>query len=89
MMAIETIPEDRLAFTVNGACAALGLGRNSVYALIEDGTLQSFCLAGRRLITRESIVDAIRRAPHGKPSRFNIKRKQMEKARAARRRAAE
>jgi len=48
---MQTPPSfDRLAYTVSEACAALGIGRTSLYKLIAERKLQTVRIAGRRLI---------------------------------------
>ena len=39
-----------LAYSVNGFCAKVPIGRTSVYELIKQGKLKSVVVAGRRLI---------------------------------------
>lgn len=40
---------------------ALGLGRTSVYKLLNAGQLTSICIGGRRLIVRTSVSELIAR----------------------------
>jgi hypothetical protein len=47
--------DGRLLITISETSVVLGPGRNSIYALLETGELQSVVIAGRRLITIESI----------------------------------
>ena len=42
--------DEPLAYRVNDACRALGLGRTTIYKLIGDGKLRSVTVAGRTLI---------------------------------------
>jgi Helix-turn-helix domain len=49
-------PDDRLAFGINEAAAVSGICRNSIYKLLNTGTLPSRKIAGRRLILREDLV---------------------------------
>jgi hypothetical protein len=53
---------EKLAFTVDQACYAAGLGRNSIYDLMNAGTLPSRKVAGRRLILREDLLAVLRGA---------------------------
>ena len=53
---------DKLAYTVDQACWAAGLGRNSLYDLMNSGTLPSRRVAGRRLILREDLLAVLRGA---------------------------
>jgi excisionase family DNA binding protein len=57
---IEEVHSDKLAFTIDQACAAAGLGRNSIYDLMNSGTLPSRRVAGRRLILREDLLAVLR-----------------------------
>ena len=43
---------DRLSYTVNEACAAIGIGRTSLYELVKSGELTLVKVAGRSLIRR-------------------------------------
>jgi excisionase family DNA binding protein len=50
-----------LAVSINDAAKALGLGRTSIYQMINDGRLDAFKLGRRTLVRVESIrrlVDA-------------------------------
>jgi excisionase family DNA binding protein len=42
--------EDRIAVSIRDATEMTGLGRNSLYNLINAGTLASYMIGGRRLI---------------------------------------
>jgi excisionase family DNA binding protein len=48
-------PDERLALRVNDAALMAGLGRSSIYKLIDNGRLRSTKVGGRRLILRESL----------------------------------
>jgi excisionase family DNA binding protein len=45
-----------LAYRVPEFCKAIGLGRTSVYALINDGTLDSIKIGKCRLIPRKAAL---------------------------------
>jgi len=63
MRPTDTIrPEERIAYTLDEACLVIGLGRNSIYNLINEGTLPSRKVAGRRLILREDLLAIARGA---------------------------
>jgi excisionase family DNA binding protein len=50
-----------LAISINDAAKALGVGRTSIYQMINDGRLEAFKLGRRTLVKTESIrrlVDA-------------------------------
>lgn len=44
-----------LAISISDAAQSLGLGRTSIYAMINDGRLEAFKLGRRRLVTVESV----------------------------------
>jgi len=48
-----------LAYRVNDAAAISGLGRSSLYKLMNSGQLRSVLVAGRRLIPAEALRDLI------------------------------
>lgn len=49
-------------FRINDACRVLGLGRSTIYKLINEGQLKSITIAGRTLIPRQAIEDLIAKA---------------------------
>jgi hypothetical protein len=49
----ETKPVERLAYTVNDFCRAVGFGRTKTYELINSGQLKTVYVGGRRLITTD------------------------------------
>jgi len=51
-----------ISVTIPGAKKATGLGTTTLYSLINDGKLESFCIGRRRLITWASLK---RLANHG------------------------
>lgn len=48
-------PSPPLAYRVNDAARAVGLGRTKIYALIKTGKLASVLVGGRRLILADSL----------------------------------
>lgn len=46
---------DRLSYTVNEACTALGIGRTSLYELVKNGELTLVKVAGRSLVRRAEL----------------------------------
>lgn len=46
---------DIIAVSINDAARALGLGRTSIYSLINEGKLEARKLGRRTLVTTESI----------------------------------
>ena len=55
-------PEDRLAYRIDDAAAAVGLSRSKLYKLAEAGQLQMTKVAGRTLVLREDLLALL----HGK-----------------------
>jgi excisionase family DNA binding protein len=51
-----------LVLSIADTAKALGLGRTSIYAMIEDGRLDAIKLGSRRLVTTESIRRVIEQA---------------------------
>lgn len=45
-------PVEPIAYRVDDAARVVGLSRTTLYALISDGTLPSYKVAGRRLVRR-------------------------------------
>jgi excisionase family DNA binding protein len=46
---------DPLAISVNGAAKALGVGRSSIYSLLNSGKLEAIKIGRRTLLTTASI----------------------------------
>ena len=53
----KTLAPYKVAYRVDEAVAAYGLGRSTIYELIRDGKLKAVKAAGRRLIMRRDIED--------------------------------
>lgn len=51
-----------IAYRVNDACHAIGLGRTKLYSLIAEGKLKPVKIAGRTLIPRSEIERLIEEA---------------------------
>lgn len=51
----RTPPDGKLAYRVPEACAALGIGRTSLYELVKDGKLRLAKVAGRTLVPRSEL----------------------------------
>ena len=45
----------KLAYSINETAHALSIGRTSVYAMIADGRLETFCMGRRRLVKAASV----------------------------------
>lgn len=52
-------PTSKLAYTVEQACEAVGLGRNYLYVAISKGQLRSFKAGRRRLISAKALQEYI------------------------------
>lgn len=48
-------PDDRLALRINDAAAVAGLGRSTLYKLIDSGKLRTVKIGKRRLVIRKSL----------------------------------
>jgi excisionase family DNA binding protein len=48
-------PNDRVALRINDAVAMSGLGRSTIYKLIDSEKLRSVKIGKRRLVIRESL----------------------------------
>lgn len=47
--------QDKLAYRIADACAALGIGRTSLYELVKTGELKLIKIAGRTLVPRSEL----------------------------------
>jgi excisionase family DNA binding protein len=47
---------EKIAFTIDEACTAVGLGKTSLYEAISEGKLKSFKACGRRLILKSDLM---------------------------------
>jgi excisionase family DNA binding protein len=52
----------KLSYTVNEACAAIGISRRKFYQLRQAGELETFCWGGRTLIREDVLRTAVDRA---------------------------
>jgi len=66
---MTNLDERILAVTINDACAALSLGRNSIYNLIADGKLQAIKIGRTTRIPTASIKALLSAAGVGNPTR--------------------
>lgn len=48
-------PKDALALRIDDACALVGIGRSTLYRLIESGKIRSVHIAGRHLVPRAEL----------------------------------
>jgi len=53
-------PDHRLALRINDAVAVSGLGRSTIYKLIDSEKLRSVKIGKRRLVIRESLESLLR-----------------------------
>ena len=53
-------PDNRLALRINDAVAVSGLGRSTIYKLIDSEKLRSVKIGKRRLVIRESLESLLR-----------------------------
>jgi len=60
VMAQTTSTSEKFTYTVSDACAALGIGRTSLYALAKSGELKLVKIAGRTLIPRSELERLVR-----------------------------
>ena len=49
------VPPDKVAFNISELCAAIGLGKTSIYEAIKEGKLKSVRICGRRLILKTDL----------------------------------
>ena len=52
---LQSSRSDKLAYSVNDACHALGIGRTSLYELVKSGELKLIKIAGRTLVPRSEL----------------------------------
>ncbi len=52
---LEHSAHERFAYRITDACAALGIGRTSLYKLVERNELRLIRIAGRSLVPRSEI----------------------------------
>lgn len=52
-----TVPQNKLTHKPEEVCPLLGLGRNSVYALIHSGMLRSIRVGRKILVPTSAIID--------------------------------
>jgi excisionase family DNA binding protein len=53
---------EKLSYTINEACRALGFSRTTIYKLVREGELQTFTWCGRTLIRADVLKRALDRA---------------------------
>lgn len=64
------LPRERLAYSVNDAAVALGIGKTTLWKAISDGRLRAFKFGARTLIPAEALRSWIESFPRvGRPAR--------------------
>ncbi|GGK48354.1 helix-turn-helix domain-containing protein [Nocardia camponoti] len=58
-------PQQNRLHSIPAAAEQLGIGRSTVYILMNEGKLRSVKVAGRRLISSDAIAEFIERAEQG------------------------
>ena len=53
-----------LAYSVNDACAAAGIGRTKLYELINNGTLHTVLVGRKRLVNADSLQALVEGSDH-------------------------
>jgi len=61
----------KLLHSVNDACALLGIGRTTLYALLNDGSLDARKVGGRTFLTQKSLQMFIESRPKLQAARDN------------------
>ena len=56
---VNASQDDRLAVSVAEACRLLGMGRTLLYELLDDGSLSSIKVRGRRLVPMHSMREFV------------------------------
>ncbi|WKL56678.1 excisionase family DNA-binding protein [Asticcacaulis sp. ZE23SCel15] len=59
---------DKLAYRIDEAVKASGLGRSFLYERMAEGKLRSVKVGGRRLIMRSDLLDFLNQGSEPKPS---------------------
>jgi len=67
MTAAKPLDKDKLAYSINEACAALSLGTSKLYELMRDGKLKAKAEGARTIIPRQSMLDYIASLPDWRP----------------------
>ena len=68
---------------IKGIKKATNLGRSTIFKLISDGTLPSFTIGNRRLVTRDAIVEFVRRREQAGQVEFQSAASRAAKIKAA------
>jgi excisionase family DNA binding protein len=59
----------KLAYSINEACSALGLGRTKLYELVSDGKIPTRRVGGRVIIAGADLVAFLEALPVTEPKR--------------------
>ena len=57
----QKVISSKLAYRIPEACAAVGLGRSKLYELINDGTIKTSLIGGRRVVPAKELERLIER----------------------------
>lgn len=60
---VELPPGAKLAYTIDEAGPAIGVGRTTVFAMIREGEVEAKIVRGRRVITRDELQRILDEAP--------------------------
>lgn len=60
---VELPPGSKLAYTIDEAGPAIGVGRTTVFAMIREGEVEAKIVRGRRVITRDELQRILDEAP--------------------------
>jgi excisionase family DNA binding protein len=58
----DLAPPVRVGYSIPEVMTMLGLSRQTIYNLIADGTLRSFKVRNRRLVSPQALEDLVKRA---------------------------
>lgn len=60
---VDLPPGAKLAYTIDEAGPAIGVGRTTVFAMIREGEVEAKIVRGRRVITRDELQRILDEAP--------------------------
>jgi excisionase family DNA binding protein len=61
MAVFDSLPTDQLLFDVAASARALGVGRTTLFQLIQSGELSTVTIGRRRLVPRSSLLAFVER----------------------------
>lgn len=80
MNATTDLPPNKLAYSIEEACAAVSLGTTKLYALIGEGKIEAKAEGRRTLIPRDSLVSYLAALPAWKPNNRAAPRREKRRA---------